>query len=468
MAARRSIDGTRIKEYLSCPRLPYLAFHTARDVELPPTPRMEVYFRTGARIERELLARFEPVDASFRPGDFEAGHHATLELIGQGVPAIGNGVLKLGTYLGRPDLLLRDSETGGYEVLDVKSNLVAKTSARLQIAFYSRLLAQVALPPRRGHVLLRDGRIESFELDEVRESLAVVLEVLERMRASPRHDPGALWREACLDCRYHDVCSEELAAKASVALVPGLTRAQLEALRAAGIDSLAALGALHPLQAAGEDAAPAAVGELSREQVKLLSRRALAASRGEPLRLRDARPEVEAARFGLVALDAPRVAPSHVAVAGYVFGREDSFRVRWLRAPEASDPGAALEELLRNLARSQGPLLVHGPEVERTLTAAADAYAIPFDADAFAKRAIDLRAEMRRCLALPGFDSTPLHAARSLGIAPRSAEDDAIDVAALAYVEGEPSAGSDTVVALLHRDARLLAALRDALVGAVP
>src|SRR5262245_17342654 len=101
----RSIDGTRIKESLTCERLPWLDFHGPRDRQLPPTERMRILFQSGHRVEARILGGMDVSAVRFAPGDFDAGFAATLDLMAARAPLIGNGVLKLGEFLGRPDLL---------------------------------------------------------------------------------------------------------------------------------------------------------------------------------------------------------------------------------------------------------------------------------------------------------------------------------------------------------------------------
>lgn len=475
----RFIDGTRVKEFFTCPRLPFLAFHRSRTDELPPTPRSLVYFEAGHRIEKSILDTIEHEAIRFPPGDWNEGFLATQDAMARKVPAIAQGVIKLGEFLGRPDLLLYDRELDGYEVADIKSTMKTKTSARMQIAFYSRLLAQFATPPRRGHVILRDGSRDSFDLSIVDASLKRVLEILQRQRATKNADPGANWREHCLDCRYREICSFDLSTNDAIERLPGITRAQAAALRAEGFSTLVDLGAerrsppsesipptrfdgLHVLPPESFDHSEQStdggvVSELPADQIRALSYRARAASDGRVHVFRKARPELESATFALVAAYSERLIEPAVAIAGVVFSDLDRYKLRLLRT--ADDPQAAtnLDALVRNLARSQGPIVVYGDTVKKALDAALHRHRITFDLASLEARFVDLRGEMRRSLALPSFDGTPLLAAQAFSI---DVGDDAPDVRALAFLEGAPGAEVSALDDFLRKELTILHALR--------
>ncbi len=449
----RPVDGTRVKEYLTCARIPYLSFHRPKEVELPPTPRMEVLFRTGRRVEARILEDIAPVDVEFERGDFQTGFEATCALMDEGASAIANGVLITPERLGRPDLLLRNSD-GVYEVADVKSSQKVHASARLQVAFYSRMLGELGAAPRRGYVIVRDGTRIPFELGELDATLDHLLARIDDSRRG--EDPGPHRTEACLDCRYRDLCAADLEVEDDVAGLPGLTRAQAGALRAAGVSSI---GALADLERPGPTARASG---LPSDLVRRVSRRARAARDGAPLRVVAPRDEVAAAQIALVALINERLDPAEIAVAGLVLDDREKFLVRFLRRPEAIDPLAEFRAFVVNLDRSRGPILTFGPALSRVLERIVDR--LPWLGSAVERvrrRAIDLRAELRRSVALPGFDRTLALAARAAGIAP--VEADPSDVDALRYLEGEPGADIESVHRRLRHELDTIARLRDEL-----
>jgi predicted RecB family nuclease len=448
------IDGTRIKEYFTCPRLPYLAFHRDRDEVLPDTPRSKIYFATGRRVEAELLATSPHEVIEFPRGDFEAGFRATQAAMSRKAPALANGVFKLGEFVGRPDLLLYAEDIDAYEVADIKSTMVTKTSARMQVAFYSRMLAQFANPPRRGHVILRDGSRDTFELAAIAASLAHVIERLQSMRRSAGADPGACWQEHCLDCRYRVICAEDLAAADSVAQLPGITRAQVESLAMAGVATVGALADPSVLDSTNGRT------ELPPEQVRTLAGRAVALLEGKPIRLRSTHGDLAAATFGLAALYSERLAEPHVALAGVVFAEPTKQRVRMLRTADSPDAAANLSSFIENVARSSGPIVIYGDAVKKALHSALARYAPTVDVRRIEERLFDLKAELRRTFAMPSFDRTVMAAASAFGVDRAEVDAEAITLGALSFVEGEPGGDESAVAVSLQHELSALTALR--------
>lgn len=449
----RSIDGTRLKEYLTCPRLPYLAFHLDDSVTLPPTETMEILFRTGHRVEGRILEQIEPEEVVFPRGDFDAGFRATLDLMDQRAPAIANGVLKLGEFLGRPDLLLLNEEDGRYEVADVKSTCVLHASAVMQVTFYSRLLGQIRAMPRSGYVILRHGERRAFPVADYLASVEHLIRVMQRFRGSREADPGPHRQEACLDCRYHDVCAADLESSGDPGQLAAISRAEAAALRREGWDTVESL-------AGQEDRKALALASgLGRERLDRVVHWAQAVQAGRPRSIRAPTARLAEARFGLTALCSNRLEEPNVAVAGQVFGQADKFRVRFLRRPESDQPAAELGALLTNLSRSRGPILVFGTDVEACLAECVEKLpALQPALKNVTERLLDLRAELRRSRSLAGFDRTPVLAARALGLADPG---DADDLAMLRYLEGEPEGDPAAIDRQLRRDLELMHLIRD-------
>lgn len=448
----RPIDGTRIKESLSCERLPWLDFHGPRDRVLQPTERMRILFQSGQRVEARLLAGMELESIRCEPGQFDAGFAATIDAMARRVPVIANGVLKLGEFLGRPDLLLL-SDTGTYEVADIKSTQKVHAAAQMQIAFYSRMLGQIARPPRHGHVILRDGTRYTFALDEVAASLERLLARLQTLRNRVDSDPGPHRFEGCADCRWNAVCMDDLEATDDLSLAPDVTREQKGALVSAGITTLRAVAAISDTRAVAD------ASGLAHDLVTRFVRRARAMTEGKPQFHGAVRPELARADLALAALVDERAKDTVVAVAGIVASKPERFRVRWLRAREHAQPQQEFAELVKNLARTQGPLMIYGPTVRRALEEGLDLDPSLADAvESLLERTLDVRGELRRSCALPGFDRRPADAARAAGLP--VLDDDTIDLAALRHLEDDTSTDLDAVARLLRRDLDAMLALR--------
>ena len=453
----RAIDGTKLKEYLTCPRLPYLSFHLDREAELPPTDGMQILFRNGYRVEEQILESFDHEQVSFPAGDLAAGFEATLELMDRKAPAISGGVLKLGEFLGRPDLLLLNEEEERYEVADIKSSRVAHASAVMQVGFYSRMLGQVRPMPRHGTVIVRDGSRQRFLTADYRASVEHLIEVLQRFRADPSSDPGPHLNFACPDCRYREHCGAELERRQDLSLVPGMTRAQARSLRTAGLPDLEQL-------AEEPDPGPlSARSGLPSDLLRQLGRRARAMRDGRPVWYGEPSAAVQQAGFGLAALYVERQVEPAVALAGQVFGQAEKFRVRFFRSAEASDPQAEFRQLVVNLSRSRGPILLYGSGVARGLDRLVrQTPSFASAVDRLRDRFVDLRAELRRAVALPGPDGTVLQAARSAGL---KIVQEQTDLELLRYLEQEEGGERVSVERSLRRDLSLLEQLRGFLVS---
>jgi len=74
------------------------------------------------------------------------------------------------------------------------------------------------------------------------------------------------------------------------------------------------------------------------------------------------------------------------------------------------------------------------------------------------RRCLDLRAELGRTVALPGFSRTPRLAAQAAGL---EVPDQEVELAALRYLEGEDGADQEFLERLLREDLASIARLRD-------
>ena len=167
----------------------------------------------------------------------EAIHGATFVHL----PAVGPG------WTGVADFAIRvdgPSNFGNYhyEIRDAKLARTAKPSALVQMCVYSELLArEQGMLPERMHVILGDGRIETFRTED---ALPYVRTARERFLARadagrPTYpDPVA----NCKRCRWLDtVCEPRRRADDHLSLVAGVGRSQTVKLHKAGIMTVAAL-----------------------------------------------------------------------------------------------------------------------------------------------------------------------------------------------------------------------------------
>ena len=131
----------------------------------------------------------------------------------------GDKVLFQATFLSKPwvghaDFLIRVNTPSAlgdysYEVVDTKLARSSKAKFLLQLCLYSELLAEVqGCMPRRMHVVLGDGRKESFRVDDylryhrqLKQRFLVWVDQGERESYPDRIDHCSMcrWRERCGD-----------------------------------------------------------------------------------------------------------------------------------------------------------------------------------------------------------------------------------------------------------------------------
>lgn len=456
----RAIDGTKLKEYLTCPRLPFLAFHGPREVP-EPTARMRILFESGHRIEAEILKALGAREVEFPERDYEAGFAATKEQMAARVPILSGGVLLGEGTIGRPDLLLWNEQDERYEVADIKSSAIVHASARVQVTFYSRMLEDLQAAPQTGYVITRDGTRHPFAVSDLAASLDHLVERIDRFRSDPTADPGPHRQLACDDCRFAEVCTVELNARDDVRLLPSITRAQADALWAADTKTVAGLAAaeVRPLcRATG----------LPEEAVSRLRREAQSVRLGHPVIHGRPGKDVAKAAVAIAVVYDARLPDPAIAVAGRVLGPGGATRVRHLLPDPpglADSPGSTERavsewtEFLQRLSKSRGPILVYGRDFSRLLDVARRRWSgIAFGVTSLQARLLDLRDEVRRTAALPGPDHNAFAALRSAGIS--SHDDVGLSDEVARYVEGAEGGSRASVDTWLHAELDAIVALR--------
>ncbi|MFN3725236.1 MAG: TM0106 family RecB-like putative nuclease [Allosphingosinicella sp.] len=180
-------------------------------------------------------------------GSLEVRRGATIEAMRDGRQIIYQATFLDAPWHGFADFLRRvdtPSKLGpwSYEPIDTKLARSADPKHVLQLGIYADLIseAQGALP-HSMHLVLGDGREESFRRVEFQHTLATAkaryLEFIASGAEGSVGEPCA----ACTYCGWREHCSSVWEADDHLSLVAGITRGQIEKLRAAGIDSVAAL-----------------------------------------------------------------------------------------------------------------------------------------------------------------------------------------------------------------------------------
>jgi predicted RecB family nuclease len=198
-----------------------------------------------------LVASGDVVEISSN-GDLGARARATAEAMHGGATIIYQAAFLDAPWHGFADFLRRvdiPSNLGNfsYETIDTKLARTPSPKHVLQLGLYSDLIAGVqGARPHAMHLVLGDGKEASFRSVEFRHTLDAAkgryLDFIERGAPVSRPEPCS----ACDLCGWRDVCAGQWEAEDHLSRVAGMQKGQLQKLRAAGITTVAALGALAP------------------------------------------------------------------------------------------------------------------------------------------------------------------------------------------------------------------------------
>ena len=248
-------SATDIVSFLGCRHLRVLEQEAAAGKREKPffrDPSQELLKALGIRHEQNHLHRLEGGKNVVQIPDTLLWSEAVAETkkaLHSGADAVYQGTLEDGGWGGRSDFLVKVEKPSllgswSYEVAETKLARSARTSAVLQLCFYSDILAKVqGAMPERMHVVLGDSSVESFE---VARYIAYFRKVrndflkANQVRASTYPEPA----ELCRVCDWFPVCDKQRHADDHLSLVAGITRIQRKQLVARDIETLEALGSL--------------------------------------------------------------------------------------------------------------------------------------------------------------------------------------------------------------------------------
>lgn len=205
----------------------------------------------GNEHERAYLAQLRDAGRSIvtveRESDLDLAVAKTIEALRSGPDIVYQAALRTGAWSGYADFLERvprPSRLGGfsYEVVDTKLKRSPAPAHLLQLCLYADLLGDLqGAVPERVHVVLGDGRRESFltrDFAAYSRRLRARLEGFIERPPSTRPEPVV----ACSLCRWRDRCDAAWEANDSLVLVAGIRRSQRDRLEAAGIGTMTTLG----------------------------------------------------------------------------------------------------------------------------------------------------------------------------------------------------------------------------------
>ena len=249
------LTANHFYSYASCPRWAYLDLHGDREARHGPSEFLQKLLSDGRHHERAVIDRLGALRIGFDGKDVAGAAARTATAMAAGVPRIAGAVLVAGEdgrveCLGVADLLERvpgRSSLGAYhyEVVEIKTARRVKPPYRMQLAFYSDLLAGAqGTAPLHAHLIMGDSRRESFLLAGVNGRYESQLARLREIHAG--HEPPVYICSTCVTCPWRGVCVPQAEAEGHVSMVYGLQRETVGQLHQRGVRTCADLARTDP------------------------------------------------------------------------------------------------------------------------------------------------------------------------------------------------------------------------------
>jgi uncharacterized protein len=254
------LTASNVLSYGACPRIVYLDLHGDSGSRRKSSEFLVMLGEDGRRHETEIAKSLAAHRVGFDRNDIHGSVARTIEALQDGLPRVSaaglaeidaeRNVLRLGIT----DMLERvpgSSRLGDfhYEVVEIKKASRVKPAYRMQVAFYSDLLAGIqGVAPVRGHLILSDGRRETFDLAPFMTRYQSLLRTLREIESGM--EPPVFICSQCGTCAWQGVCLPVAEEQHHLSLVFGLPRELAETLRAKGVHTYQALAALPPARLA--------------------------------------------------------------------------------------------------------------------------------------------------------------------------------------------------------------------------
>ena len=251
-----SLAPTDLGNFLGCRHLSVLDLSAARGSARPPfrpSPMLEDLQKKGMEHEKAYLDWLRGkglviVDAAGRDSQ------ATIAKMRAGVDVIYQAALSDDRWAGHADFLRKvptPSHLGdwSYEVYDTKLARDTRAATILQLCVYSQLLEKIqGIRPALMHVVTAGREFKSLEyrVDEY----GAYFRLLAGQMDTFLGDPATTYPERvphCDYCAWWPDCEKRRRGDDHLCYVAGISRGQIESLRARGVDHLADLAALDPV-----------------------------------------------------------------------------------------------------------------------------------------------------------------------------------------------------------------------------
>ena len=247
-------SASDIVNFLDCEHKTTLDFI---DLETP-LPKAEddeeamLYQRKGFEHEGSYVEQLKGkvtyfADISPAKDDIDEAAARTIEAIRSGADIIYQATFIKHPFLGHADFLKKVPHPSflgeySYEVIDTKLARHSKTKFIIQLCFYSELLGHLQKhDPRMMHIVLGDGREESFRYDDYSKYYAMLKERFLKRMQSGHIDTYPEKHDHCDICRWRNICEEQWIKDDHLNQVANISRIQIKKLKAGGVSTLKAL-----------------------------------------------------------------------------------------------------------------------------------------------------------------------------------------------------------------------------------
>ncbi len=251
-----SLAPTDLGNFLGCRHLSVLDLGAARGAAKPPyrySPMIEELQRRGMEHEEAYLGWLRDQGLSVVDA---RGHdvQAAVAEMRAGVDVIYQAALSDDRWAGQADFLRKVSTPSrfgdwSYEVYDTKLARDTRAATILQLCVYSYLLEKLqGIRPPRMHVVTPGRDFESLEyrVDDYGAYFRLLAGQMDAFLANPaRTYPERVPR--CDYCAWWPDCEKRRRGDDHLCYVAGISRGQIESLRAEGIERLADLATLDPV-----------------------------------------------------------------------------------------------------------------------------------------------------------------------------------------------------------------------------
>ncbi|TMK26106.1 MAG: TM0106 family RecB-like putative nuclease, partial [Actinobacteria bacterium] len=243
-AAKLALSPSDLTDFLACEHLTALDLRAARhEIErtVADDPTAELIRRKGEEHEARYLAQLRAEGLRVTEIARDAAPRETEDAIRAGVAdVIFQAHLVDGDWHGFADFLERQAD-GSYEVVDTKLARHAKPTHIFQLCFYSSVLARIQGAPAAMHLVLGDGRRESFRYTDFDAYYRRIRDrFLDFVRDPPETYPYPV--EHCSVCDWRERCTKQWEDDDHLVRVANIRRKQIERLVGSGITTLEQLG----------------------------------------------------------------------------------------------------------------------------------------------------------------------------------------------------------------------------------